>query len=136
MKELIGKLVQEEIRMSREKGTFHLFALFLREDAPDKWDLVVAAPWIDKNKESALKYIAKSIQNSLKKDELLKISRIVMIDEGNPALSALQRAVHTEHSFTQIQDSNFFGLQIKHAFVITSKRNGDSKSNTEQIKNT
>jgi hypothetical protein len=135
MKKLVEKLIEGEMSMSQKKGTFHLFALFLREDSPDKWDLVVAAPWIDKDKEAALKYIAQNIQKSLEKDELLKISRIVMIDEGNPALSALQRAFRTEHSLTEIKNSNFFGLQIKHAFIITSKRNGDPKPNTEQVKN-
>jgi hypothetical protein len=37
-------------------------------------------------------------------------------------LDALHKAMQTEHGMTEIQDSNFFGLQIKHAYLITSKR--------------
>ena len=29
-----------------ERGAFTAFALFLREDAPGVWDLVVSAPWL------------------------------------------------------------------------------------------
>jgi hypothetical protein len=53
---------------------------------------------------------------------VLKLSRIVIIDSANPALGALQQAIHVEHGTAEIRDSNFFGLQIKHAFLITSKR--------------
>ena len=61
MKEIVEKLKQQENNMAQEKGPFDLFALFLREDSPDKWDLVVAAQWIEKNKQDALKYINEAI---------------------------------------------------------------------------
>ena len=121
MKEVAEKLKAKEQSMAEEKGPFALFALFLREDAPDKWDLVVAAEWINENKEIALKYIAKNIQDTLSQDELLSLSRIVIIDESNPALKAFHRAMQVEHTMAEIRDSNFFGLQIKHAYLITSK---------------
>jgi hypothetical protein len=47
MKEFIDKYIELERSISYEKGDFSLFALFLREDAADIWDLVVAAPWIE-----------------------------------------------------------------------------------------
>lgn len=124
MKEIVEKLKAQEQIMAKEKGPFELFAFFLREDAPNKWDLVVAAEWINKNKESALKYIAKSIQKTLTQDELLSFSRIAIIDESNPALEAFNSAMHVEHGMAEIQDCNFSGLQIKHAYLITSKRRG------------
>lgn len=122
MIELLEKLKEQEVVMANEKGPFELFALFLREDAPGKWDLVVAAEWIDKNKEASLKYIAGIVQKTLSKEELLKLSRIVLIDEENPALEALNIAMRVEHSIAEIQDSDFFGMQIKHAYLITSRR--------------
>ena len=120
MKEIVSKLVTKEEEMAQEKGQFHLFALFLREDSPDKWDVVVAAPWINKDKDAALKYMASKIQTSLNRDELMKLSRIVIIDDENPALDAVQRGVHIEHGSVEIQNSLFFGLNIKHAYLITS----------------
>lgn len=108
--------------MAEEKGPFDLFALFLREDAPGKWDLIVAAEWIENNKEASFNYLAGIVQKALSKEELLKLSRIVLIGEGNPALEAFHKVVHGEHLVMEIQDSNFFGLQIKNAYVITSQR--------------
>jgi hypothetical protein len=108
--------------VAKEKSAFDLFALFLREDAPNKWDLLVAADWIEKNKASAIKYIAEKVQKSLSKDELLSLSKIVIIEENNPALAAFHSAFHVEHDAVEIKNGNFFGLQINHAYLITSKR--------------
>jgi hypothetical protein len=130
MKEIVEKLKQEENNMAQEKGPFDLFALFLREDAPDKWDLVVAAQWIEKNKQDALKYITEALHESLTQSEILKLSRIAIIDKSNPALEVFQRAIHVEHGMSEIKDSNFFGLQIKHVYLITSqRREGNAPNN-------
>jgi len=122
MKQIVEKLRTEEAAIAKEKGDFDLFALFLREDAPNKWDLLVAAEWIDKNKAEAIKYLAQKVQASLTKQELLLLSKIVIIEENNPALAAFHGAFHVEHSTAEIQNSNLFGLQINHAYLITSKR--------------
>jgi hypothetical protein len=122
MKEIIDKLILIERETSQEKSGYDLFALFLREDSSNKWDILVAAKWINNNKEDALKYLATKIQNSFNQDELLLISRIVIIEDNNPALPALQQAINIEHGSAEIKDSNFFGIQIKHAFLITSLR--------------
>lgn len=129
MKESIDKLLKIERELVFQKGKFTLFALFLREDAEDNWDLLVAAPWIEKDKTGALKYIATKLQKSLTPQELLKLSRIVIIDEDNPALNAIHKAIHIEHGSAEIKDSVFFGLPIKHAYLITSQRtNGKTGS--------
>lgn len=122
MIKIVEKLIRKEIEISKDKGQFSLFALFLREDSPNKWDLLVAAPWIEKNKNLALKHIASIIQKTLTQEELIKISRIIIIDCNNKALNAIQRAFSAEHGMTEIVNSNFFGLNIKHAYIITSKK--------------
>jgi len=122
MRNLIEKLKELEEEISKEKGEFSLFALFLREDSEDIWDLLVSSPWIEENKTEALKYLAKKIQNKLSSDEIIKISRIVIIEENNPALSAIHGAISVEHGLVEVKDSIFFGLPIKHAYLITSKK--------------
>lgn len=122
MTEITEKLRTLEQSIAAEKGNFLLFALFLREDAPDRWDLLVAAPWIPKNKNTALKYFSDKLIRTLSQKELLKLSRIAIIEPDEPALAAIQQAMHVEHSIAEIKDSNFFGMQIKHAYIITSRR--------------
>lgn len=122
MKEIAEKLRLEERRLAERKGPFDLFALFLREDAFDKWDLVASAKWIDKNKSDALKLLTRRVQSVLTKEEVLKLSRVVLIEESDPVLRAWQSAMKVEHGLAEIQDSNFFGLPIKHAYLITSQK--------------
>ena len=51
MNQLVEKLASLERDISSEKGDFSLFALFLREDAYDRWDLLVSSPWIEINEK-------------------------------------------------------------------------------------
>lgn len=120
MRDVAVKLIPIEKNISEEKGPFELFALFLREDGPDFWDLLVSAPWISKDKESAIRLIAGRITKALTKEELVKLSRIVIIERDNPALEAINRAIDVKGGMAEISNSNFFGMQIKHAYIITS----------------
>lgn len=122
MKDMVNKLVGMEVEISEEKGGFILFALFQREDALDKWDLVVSAPWMEENKKAAMDYLVNRLRSKLVPDELLLLSRIVIIERKNPALDAMLGAIHIEHGIAEVKDSSFFGLSIKHAFIITSSR--------------
>lgn len=122
MKELLEKFVDLERSLSEEKGDFALFALFLREDAVDKWDLILAAPWIEEDRKAALSEITKRIQGSFETEELSTLSRIVLVDLTNPAVEAVNRAVRIQHGQAEVANSTFFGLQIKHAYIISSER--------------
>lgn len=122
MKEIIEKFITIEKELSEEQGDFSLFALFLREDAADKWDLLVSADWIMYDKSASLKIISNKVQKHLGKKELINLSKIVLIKENNPALEALHNAVEVEHGKAEIQDRTLFGLQIKHAILITSRK--------------
>ena len=122
MNALVEKLRTIERQAAEEKGAFFLFALFLREDAPDVWDLLVSAPWVEADKSSALRYLAGKLNSIATPEELTSLSRIVLIDQSNPALAAMQSAFNIEHGAAEVQSSNFFGLEIKHAYVITSRR--------------
>ncbi len=122
MKELAEKLRDIEIELSKENGDFELFALFLREDAPDKWDVIMSAEWARNDKKAALNSIVEKIQSSLSAEETVKLSRIIILNKDDEALNALQGAIRVEHSLSEISDSNFMGLAIKHAYLITSMR--------------
>jgi hypothetical protein len=123
MKEIAEKLAGLEQNIAEDKGKFLLFALFLREDAPDRWDLLVSAPWISKNKNEALKFFSDKLTQTLNHKDLLKLSRIAIIEADEPALAALQQEVYVEHGLAEVKDTNFLGLQIKHAYIITSRGN-------------
>ena len=121
-RELSDKFRELESRIAEERGAFVLFALFLREDAPDRWDLIVSAPWIGSDNGTAVDYFVGQIKQRLGKEILTSLSRIVVVDPQADAVRAITRTVQAEHGGVEVADSVFFGLHVKHAYIITSKR--------------
>ncbi len=120
MRGIADKLRTVEQQLAEQQGRFALFALFLREGSPEVWDLVVSAPWMTKNESESLKIVATMVQESLAPEELTTISRIVVVDASDPQVAAIRKAVKTEHGVAEVSQSTFFGLDIRHAYIITS----------------
>jgi len=123
MRELADKFVALEREIADERGEFTLFALFLREDVDNKWDVVVSAPWFGGEEKRELDYFANKIQSRLRPEELVMLSRIVLAEPNSEAVKTVNRAISVGHGkpVVEVLDSNFFGLQIKRAYIIASK---------------
>jgi hypothetical protein len=121
-RELSDRFRQLESGIAQEKGSFVLFALFMREDAPDRWDLIVSASWAGSDSRSTVDYFVSQIKSRLGEEYLTTLSRIIVVDPEDASVQALNQAVHIEHGGVEIRDSNFFGVPVKHAFIITSTR--------------
>jgi len=134
MKEQAEKLQKVELELSNSKGPFELFALFLREDAPNKWDLLISADWAKGDKKSSINLIIQEIKKVLSDQEMLMLSRIIILDKDNAAMKAFHGAMNVEHGLAEISDSKFLGLAIKHAYLITSQRAIHNKTNTADAK--
>jgi hypothetical protein len=115
-----------EGRLAEERGGFVLFALFMREDAPDRWDLIVAAPWVGNDRRQAVAYFVAQIKQSLGDADLANLSRIVVVDPQDAAVKAINKSIQIEHGEVEVKDSSFFGLPVKHAVIITSKKSPTS----------
>ncbi len=120
--DLTEKFSELESQIADDKGGFTLFALFMREDAPDRWDLIVSAPWTGDDKRGTVNYFVTQIKSRLGESGLTSLSRIVVVDPQDAAVQEINRAIQIEHGRVEVRDSNFFGLPIKHAYIITSKR--------------
>lgn len=116
----VDKFIELEKAIASKKGDFALFALFAREDLPDRWDLVFSATW-PKSPNEAIEYIVSEIKNHIGSQELTNLSRVVFVPPTDPPVQAINRAFHVEHGSAEVKDSNFFGLAIKHAYIITSR---------------
>ena len=134
MREQAEKLQKVEKSLSESKGPFELFALFLREDSPNKWDLLISADWARANKKAALNAIIEEIRKVLTDQELLMLSRIIILDKDDAALKAIHQAMRVEHGLAEILDSNFFGLTIKHAYLITSQKENSNNDSVAEAK--
>lgn len=119
--ELTERFKDLEGRLARERGSFVLFALFMREEVPDRWDLIIAAPWLGEDRYKAVAYFVQQISEQLGKQDLTNLTRIVVADPRDEEVAAINRSIQVEHGEVEFRDRSFFGLPVKHAVIITSK---------------
>ena len=125
MKKLINKFKTIVQKIASKKGEPDLFALFLRERFPHKWDVLIAADWIDPEDTSiAIRYVAECIQQVLDKQEMRLLSRVAIINQDNPALADFNEdfVVDVDEKSIEIYNRVLFGLDIQQAYVITSRQ--------------
>ena len=122
LKATVDKFRDIEVATSAEKGAYALFALFLRNDAPGKWDLLVSAPWIETKPKEAFEYLSRELQKKLSLEEYLTISKIVYLESGNPLLEAIHTAIGSEHGSAHFVNCTFNDIELDEAYIITSQR--------------
>jgi hypothetical protein len=122
MKIDIEKLRQLMRDLSREKGEFSFFGLFLREEAPDRWDLVVSSPWLEDSDLNTLREFAEKLRAAIGEEQLLFVSRIVTLDADEPALDAVTREISVEDGLVELRDADFFGHRMAQAYILRSRR--------------
>jgi hypothetical protein len=119
----LSKLRAVEAVLSEERGELSLFGLFLREDAPDVWDLVVAGPWVQSDDIDLLRYVVELLRKRFSKDEMMRISRIVLLEASHPGVRAINRLIKARHAYPTLQKGNIvFGIPIAAGYVVTSQR--------------
>ncbi|MEO6282510.1 MAG: hypothetical protein ABIN80_31030 [Dyadobacter sp.] len=123
MKEIVKKFIHIEEESSREMGDYTFFALFLRENAANRWDIVVASKWINENKSAARSYLAKKVQDALDVTEIVKISHIAILDNELFEVPEFLEDVSVQHGSIRFKDEEFSGQQIERGYVITVNSN-------------
>jgi hypothetical protein len=120
-KHIINKLESLEKYIADEKGEFYLFGLFLREEAENRWDLVIAAPWLNSDSMEDLKYIASKLKSYLKNNELLYISRIVILELNDPMVQIITNNFGVARGRSlELNQPQIFKLPFKYAYIIIS----------------
>ena len=104
-------------RVVQERGELRLFVLILREGSPGLWDVVVSAPWADASLDEAIRYVSSVITSSVDRAQLLLVSRVVVLEEGNPVLEALLDASSTSPT-GELRDRDFAGIEARQAFIL------------------
>lgn len=131
------KLISVLNDITAEIGEPNLFGLFLRREALNVWDLVVASPWLDKNRLTAMTYLADKVKAHLSLEELLSLSRIVILGMHYPVLAAILNAMPTGKERAVFRNVDFLGLEIRRGYVLKAKRpreNGKRQAKKKQPK--
>ncbi len=127
MKETIDKLKILIKELESEHGSLLIFALFLREEPLEKWDIIISAKWLNSKEMSAYKIISSKLQEVLKDSELVQFSRIVLLEQDDPVVSFLldletiKNGGYKELSTEELSDK--FGFAIKRAYLLRSHKN-------------
>ena len=127
MKIILEKLKQVVLSLETEHDAILVFALFLREDPLEKWDIVVSASWLQSGDMNSYKIITSKIQAALSNSELMELARIVILDDNDPVISFFQDnfSVSNGH-FAEVLGDQFstrFGFTIKRAYLLRCQKN-------------
>ena len=122
LRSLIGKLQKIECECAVERGPFTVFGLFLRQDAPNRWDLVVSTGESESGRHALLVYLTKKLTTALTTSQRILISRIVTLDRKNRFIQDVLNSSSIEHGLHEIGEGDFGDVPVERAFVITSHK--------------
>ena len=117
----VKKFVTIKNQLKAQNGAFSFFGLFLREDALDKWDVIVAAPWAEADKQAALETISAATTSALAPSELLLLSRVVILEHDKPMLQAIWAAFQSKDRVAQFVNATVSGLLARRAYILESQ---------------
>jgi hypothetical protein len=105
-------------------GPLEFLGLLLRDDSPDLWDVVIAAPWLKADERESFEYVANKLRQALTGEELSSISRIVILDHDGVVLRSF---VDSFKGTTGLVDLHYVadgGAVIRRAYVILAGQSG------------
>jgi hypothetical protein len=123
MKEFLEKLKLVLSQLERANGEIFLFALFLRDNPLDLWDLVVAGPWLKSEDLEALKTVCAEVQECLTGNEIIKLSHVVILNQNDPTVTYLREIYNVSSGQTEeianCEDlSDHLNFTIKKAYLL------------------
>jgi len=108
-----------EEKVAEERGEFCLFGLFETEDAPNSWDLVAAAPWLDASSHR-IKDLIDAVSTYFSVKDWKRISAAFPMTTDSDFAQAITRKYQLKHQVEEIGNTYVNGVYISHAFLITS----------------
>ena len=118
MKEVLDKFKALIKSLESEHGPFLLFALFLRENPFETWDVIVSATWLNSKEMSSYRLISSKLQEFLTESESLQFSRIVLLDPDDQAVKFLLDLETVKNG----EYKEFSGEALTEKFKFTIKR--------------
>ena len=122
IRKLLPELTSIEKEIAKEKGSFRLFGIFLRERQPNRaWDLVISADWLDISTLEAERIFVKEIQSRLEREEFLMFAMVLLLEPYQPFVEEINSEFDVEHGDIEFTDYDFDGMVFERAHIITSK---------------
>jgi len=126
MEQIIKKIKNAINSLESENDLLLICALFLREEPLEKWDIIISAPWLNPKELESYKKVSSKFQEFLTDSELLKFSRIVLLDQNDPVitylldLKSIKNGGYEELAKDELSDK--FKFTIKRAYLLRSQK--------------
>ena len=104
-----------------KRGPFVFVGLFLREESPGGWDLVVSAPRLERGELKELDQLVKDLSDAAGKDFARDLSRIVMLDAHDEALRSILAETRGSPLPLHKKGHGLFGLPVEEAYVLRAQ---------------
>jgi hypothetical protein len=130
MSQLIDKVVLIAKDLAASKGPFALFGLLQREEAQDRWDLVVSAAWLRDDSIESLREITHPLQTALEPADLMRISRVVLLNPSDAFVQTVNKFVsgflghlpgESPQDYVGIANCDAGDVHIKQGWVLTAQ---------------
>lgn len=108
-------------RIEARKGPFTLFGLFMRDESPGLWDLIISAPWLETGKLKALGEFAQEMSATFGQEQVLSFSRIITLNHDEDLLHKILDEVGSVRKPLEKQGDNLFGLPVEHAVILRAR---------------
>jgi hypothetical protein len=90
------------------------------------WSLIVSAPWLDRVfQKDAILGLLKVFNETLVKDELMRITRINFLNSNDSFVRSINSAFTVEGSSKHLNGVNINGIQIDNAILLESRYLGN-----------
>jgi hypothetical protein len=123
-----GRLRQAMHEIAAKKGEFTLFALFMRADAPGRWDLVVSAPWLEAGNLKATSELVELLSDSIGEQPLKRFGRIATVPADQPPVEFILKNLPVDDEELRVKSTDLFGLEIEEAIIFRAKAPDTARS--------
>lgn len=107
--------------IAKQKGDFALFGLFMRADSPGRWDLVVAAPWLEVGQLKALGEFIRLLEDRLGEREVRSFAKIITLKPSSPEIRAELTELNIEKPEKRFHNTTLFGADVEEAVILRAK---------------
>jgi len=105
-------------RLIADRGYLIFLALFEREENPGRWDLLISGGGLRADTLADYEYVARVLKAELTTEEMLQLSKFVLLREDYEPAQKLARKVQVDDGEpVELEDFRFYEFFIRRALI-------------------
>lgn len=105
-------------RLIADRGYLLFLALFERDEAPGRWDLLISGGGLRPNTLADYEYVGRLLNNELTLEEMLELTKFVVLREDYEPIQKLLKRVQVENDEpVELENFRFYEFLIRRALI-------------------